>query len=140
VTKLIATLAAGLLLAAAGRADGEKDVLAALGRLNAAFAADDAGVVRELMTADHVAVTPYAGRQTLDELVRHLPDGKFTEYKTGPMAVRPLADGAVLVTYTLAQKGTFQGKPIPTRAHAAAVWVKRDGKWREAYYQETAAE
>jgi uncharacterized protein (TIGR02246 family) len=137
--KLTAVLAVALLTTTA-RADDAAEVKAALTKLNAAFAADDADAVRGLMTADHVAVTPYAGRQTLDEQIKALPDGKFTVYETGPMTVRPLADGVALVTYSLTQKGTFRGKAVPPKAYSSAVWVKRDGQWREAYYQETAQE
>lgn len=55
------------------------------------------------------------------------------------MTVVPLGRDAALVTYTQKQAGTFRGKPLPPECYAAAVWVRRDGKWVELHYQETAA-
>ena len=69
---------------------------------------------------------------------QRLPELKLTEYKAGKMTIKPLGKEAALVTYPLQMKGTYQGKPLPTKNLASAVWVKQGGKWREAYYQETA--
>jgi hypothetical protein len=37
-------------------------------------------------------------------------------------------------------KGTFKGRDIPRNSFASAVWVKTDGRWLEAFYQETPLE
>ena len=37
-------------------------------------------------------------------------------------------------------KGTFKGRDVPRSSIASAVWVKTDGRWLEAYYQETPLE
>ena len=48
-----------------------------------------------------------------------------------------LAPDVALVTYTSKMKGTFQGRKLPGLTYASALWVQRDGKWLEAFYQET---
>ncbi len=120
--------------------DAVKDVEKAISTLNDAFKTGHPEPIKALMTADHVAVTPWAGTQTPDEQVKTLPDLKLSEYATGKMTVRLLGPDAALVTYSLTLKGTFKGKDVPAKNFASAVWVKKDGKWLEAYYQETPLE
>lgn len=137
---VVAVLAAGLFLGADARGEDSavKEVKEAIGALNKAFAKRDADAARRLMTADHVAVTAYyGGPQTRDEQLKSLPDLKLTEYSAGKLKVTLLGKDAALVTYPLAVKGTFQGKPVPARSFTSAVWVKRGGRWLETFYQET---
>ena len=51
-------------------------------------------------------------------------------------AVRIDRDTALL-TYTLEQKGTFQGQPFPPKVYATTTWVKRRGTWRAVFHQES---
>jgi ketosteroid isomerase-like protein len=136
---LLAVLAA-LPLGAGGPGGGTavKEVEKALASLNEAFAKQDAAAIKRLTTADHVAVTGYyGGPQTRDEQLKSLKDLKLTEYAAGKVTVKLLGKDAALVTYPLTLKGTFQGKAVPARNFASAVWVRREGRWREAFYQET---
>ncbi|HYT95563.1 MAG TPA: nuclear transport factor 2 family protein [Gemmataceae bacterium] len=138
--KLLAALAIGLLLGADAPQEGTavQEVERALGLLNEAFAKQDAEAIKRLTTADHFAITGYyGGAQTRDEQLKSLKDLKLTEYKAGKLKVTLLGKDAALVTYPLSLKGTFQGKTVPWRNFASAVWVRREGQWREAFYQET---
>lgn len=47
-----------------------------------------------------------------------------------------LTADTALVTYPLSQKGKFKQRRLAPKNYASAVWVKRDGKWQEAAYQE----
>ena len=118
-------------------ADPAKEVKAAADALNAAFEAHDAKTIRALMTPDHLAVTPYAGKQRVKDQIRTLPVLKYEKYSAGPMSMKVINDNCVLVTYALELKGTYQGKPLPSQSLVASLWVKSGGKWRELYYQET---
>jgi len=134
-------LAALLLIfvaAASDAADPAKEVESAMEMLNDAFAKRDVAKVRSLMAPNHLAITPFAGRQQLDDQLRTLPDLKYEEYSAGPMAATTVSDTCVLLTYALKVQGTYKGKPLPSNCLAAAVWVKNDGKWQELQYQETA--
>ena len=50
-----------------------------------------------------------------------------------------LGPSSVLVTYTLTQKGTFQGQPVPPIVYATTTWVNRGGKWLAMFHQESTA-
>lgn len=115
-----------------------EEILKALGTLNEAFTKSDADAIRRLMTDDHSAITPYYGVATKDDQIRSLPDLKLTEYKTGKETVRLVTPDVAIISYPLSMKGTFKGKPLAPKSHAVAVWVRRDGKWLETLYQETA--
>jgi ketosteroid isomerase-like protein len=139
-TKPFALVAAILLLipSARGQDSATREVEKALKALNEAFAKGDAKAVVALTTEDHRSVTPYyGGAQTRDEQIKSLPDLKLEQYKPGPMKVRMVGADTALVTYELAMKGTYKGKPVAARSYASALWVKKGGLWLEAYYQET---
>jgi uncharacterized protein (TIGR02246 family) len=139
--KLLAVVAAGLMLGAGEPGDERaiREVKQALGVLNEAFEKGDAAAIRKLMTDDHRAVTSfYGGAVNRDEQIASVPQLKLTEYKAEEMRVTLLGRDAALVAYRLTMKGTFKGTPVPPRSFASAVWVKREGRWLEAFYQETA--
>ncbi len=118
-------------------ADPAREVKAAADALNAAFEAHDTKTIRALMTPDHQAVTPYAGKQRVKDQIRTLPLLKYEKYSAGPMSMKVINDNCVLVTYALELKGTYQGKPLPSKSLVASLWVKNGGKWQELHYQET---
>lgn len=118
-------------------ADPAKEVKAAAAALNAAFEKHDTKTIRALMTPDHLAITPYAGKQRVKDQIRTLPVLKYDKYSAGPMSMNVVNDSCVLVTYALALKGNYRGNPLPPHSLVASLWVKNDGKWREVHYQET---
>ncbi len=133
---MLAVLATGLLLGADIPRD--KEVETAITTLNEAFHNRDADRIKALMTDDHLAVTTYyGGPLNKNEQVKSLPDHQFAEYSPGKIEVTMLGRDAALVRYILVQKGTYKGKPLPARSYVSAVWVRRAGKWQEAFYQET---
>ncbi len=115
-----------------------QEVTAALERLNNAFTTHDASTITSLMLPNHLAITPWAGRQTREEQVSTLGELRLEHYTPGPTTLTPIGDDGVLVTYTLGMKGDFKGKPLASQSFVAAVWVKADGAWKELHYQETA--
>jgi hypothetical protein len=133
---LLAAMAVGLL---AGPGDtATREVEKALGLLNDAFMKRDAEAIKRLMTPDHVAVTGYyGGPRTPKEQLKSLSDLNLTEYRVGNLKITPLSKDAVLVTYRVSMRGTFQGRAVPARNFVSAVWVRRGGRWRQAFYQET---
>jgi ketosteroid isomerase-like protein len=137
---ILATLTLAVLIAGPIRADEDasKEVEKAIGLLNTAFQKRDAKAIKSLMTADHIAVTGYyGGPRTRDEQIKALPDFDLKVYKAEKMQVSLVGKDTALVTYTLTMKGTYNGKDVPAKNFASAVWVRRDGKWVERFYQET---
>lgn len=134
-------LAALLLIfvaASSDAADPAKEVESAMEMLNDAFAKRDVAKVRSLMAPNHLAITPFAGKQQLDDQLRTLTDLKYDKYSAGPMSATTVSDTCVVLTYALTVQGTYEGRPLPSNCLVAAVWVKNDGKWQELQYQETA--
>jgi ketosteroid isomerase-like protein len=137
---MLVVLATGLLLGADAPRDDQaiKEVEKAIAALNDAFHTGDADKVKALMTEDHVAVTSYYGGP-VDKAgqLKSLSDHQLTEYSPGKLKVTLLGKDSALVTYPLSQKGTYKGKEVAAKSFASAVWVRRGGRWLEAFYQET---
>ena len=48
-----------------------------------------------------------------------------------------LDENAALLTYTAMQDAVCNGETIPAKVRASVNYVKRGGKWLEAFYMET---
>ncbi len=119
-------------------AEPSHDVETALRQLNEAFTTHNSAAITSLMTENHTAITPWAGKQTREEQVATLGDLELDEYTAGAMTFTPVGDDGVLVGYSLKMAGTFRGTPLAPHSFVTAVWVKADGQWKELLYQETA--
>lgn len=51
-----------------------------------------------------------------------------------------LNETAVLLTYTVVQDAVCGGQKVPTKLRASVNYVKRNGKWLEAFYMDTPIE
>jgi ketosteroid isomerase-like protein len=137
LSRLVLTASALVMCSPVFGQDGVKDVEKAIATLNDAFKTGNAETIKSLTTEDHLTVTTWGGTQTREAALKTLPELKLTEYVAGEMKITLLGTDAALVTYPLSMKGTFQGKDVPAKNFASAVWVRKGGKWLEAYYQET---
>jgi ketosteroid isomerase-like protein len=107
--------------------------------LDIAFENQDPKAITELMTADHVAVTPYyAAAFAVDRLLGTLDHLTYTITATETTGVSLIGPETALVTQRKSYEGTFEGRPMPARVYATALWVRQDGHWLEKLYQETA--
>ncbi len=130
---------AGLVEARAGDADTIAEVNRAAEALDAAFERQDVEAVKQLMTPDHIAVTPYyPGPQTVDEQIASLPELNYAQTIVGDVDVSLVGDGAALRTFRAKLKGSFKGVPLARHAFVTQLMVKHDGAWRERFYQVTA--
>jgi ketosteroid isomerase-like protein len=137
----LAAFAALFIVGQIARADesASKEIEKALTVLNDAFVKKDVDAIKKLMTDDHVSITPYYdGALTGAQQIAALKDFKDYEYTTGKMKFTSIDKDTVLVTYPLTMKGSFKGKPLAAKSYVSSLWTKRDGKWVEALYQETA--
>ncbi len=93
-----------------------------------------------MMTADHIAVTPYySAPQSVAEQIASLPELKYEQTIVGAV-VDVLGPDAGMRTFTARFDGTYKGKPIPSPAFVAAIMVRQDGQWKERFYQVTAVQ
>jgi ketosteroid isomerase-like protein len=131
--------AAGVGPAAPAKGDVAAEVERAVYAVQTAFNKGDVDAVRKLLTDDHVALLTYAHFSNTADQLKVLSDFKFSEYKIDGLKVKPLTGDVAQVTYRATIKGTYAGKVVPSPVHVGEVWVKRDGKWLQASYQETPA-
>jgi hypothetical protein len=73
-------------------------------------------------------------------IIADVKDLNITEVTFSDWKMLPIDNDAVILTYNTNLKGTFKGQEIPPGPyHSAAVWVNRDGKWQDFFYQQTLA-
>jgi len=136
---LVLGLAAGISQARAGDAETIAAINAASAALDDAFERQSAEDIKRMMTADHVAVTPYYGApQSAAEQIASLPELKYKQTNIGDVKVDVLGPDTGMRTFTARLDGTYQGKPIPSPAFVTSIMVREDGQWRERFYQVTA--
>lgn len=134
-------LAAGLSQARAGDAETIAAINAAAAALDNAFERQSADEIKHMMTADHIAVTPYYDApQTVAEQIASLPELKYEQTNIGAVKVDVLGPDAGMRTFTARLDGTYKGKPIPSPAFVTAIMVRQDGQWKERFYQVTAVQ
>lgn len=134
-------LAAGIASANAGEPATVAAINAASAALDDAFERQSAEDIKRMMTADHLAVTPYYETpQTAAQQIATLPELKYKQTNTGEVKVVVLGPDAGMRTFTARLDGTYKGKPIPSPAFVTAIMVRQDGQWKERFYQITAVQ
>jgi ketosteroid isomerase-like protein len=123
----------------AGDADTIEAINQAAAKLDRAFEQQDAATIKQLMTPDHVAVTPYYdGPQSVDEQIASLPDLKYAQTNLTEPSVTLLGPDAALRRFTAKLEGGYKEKVLAGPVYITQVMVMRDGKWLEDFYQVTA--
>jgi ketosteroid isomerase-like protein len=117
--------------------DVAKEVETAVHAIQTAFNKGDVDTLKYLMSDDLVTILTYAHFSNAADQLKALSDWKFSEYKIDELKVKVLTRDVALASYKAAIKGTYQGKEVPSPVRVAEVWVKRDGRWVQASYQET---
>ena len=132
-------LAAGIAGANAGEPATVAAINAASAALDDAFERQSAEDIKRMMTADHIAVTPYYDTpQTAAAQIASLPELKYKQTNTGEVKVVVLGPDAGMRTFTARLDGTYKGKTIPSDVFVTSIMVREDGQWREKFYQVTA--
>ena len=133
----IVSVVAVLLVGAGDPGPAAKEVEKSVRQLNDAFVTRDADVLKKLMTADHVSITSYAGKEGRDKQIDSLANYEIEKYSTEGMKSQAVGKNTVLFTYIVNCKGTYKGKAMPERSIVSSLWVMRDGRWQQVLYQET---
>src|SRR5262245_23293331 len=126
-----------MLLTAQARADTADEVERSVQTILKAFNQGDVDTVKGLMTNDHVAILSYARFESAADQLKVLSNWKLSEYKVDVLKVKTLAKDVALVSFHATVKGTYKGKQVPSPVQVGEVWVRREGKWVQASYQET---
>ena len=126
-----------LLLAVQARADTADEVERARQTIQTAFNKGDVDTLKSLMTEDLITTLAYARFTDRADLLKVLGELKISEYKMDGLKVKTLTNDVALTSYLATIKGTYKGKAVPSPVQVVEVWIKRDGKWLQASYQET---
>ena len=126
-----------LLLAVQVRADTAEEVERSVQTIQKAFNKGDVDTLKGLMTEDHITTLTYAQFANAADQLKVLAEFKFTEYKMTGLKVKALTKDVALASYQATIKGTYKGKKVPSPVQVVEVWIKRDGTWLQASYQET---
>jgi len=120
-----------------------KSVLTALLEANIktewdAFERKDKKAYSDLLADDFVAVEDDGqGMRTKNTAAGEIDRSVIDKYYLFALKVIPLNADAALVTYELTMQFPREAQVRLKRVLVSEVWVKRDGQWKERYYQET---
>jgi len=64
---------------------------------------------------------------------------RFDRCELSEFGIRFVAENAALVTYHVKAAGLDHGKTFQLDSYASSLWMKRDGKWLNVFYQATPA-
>jgi hypothetical protein len=131
-------VAAGVAPARADEAETRESINKAATALDQAFARQDKAA-KQLMTPDHLAVTPYyRGPQNISDQSDSLRELKYEQTILGEgVPVMLLGPDAAMRIFAAELKGGFKGQKLPALVYVSEIWVKDDGAWREKFYQAT---
>lgn len=65
------------------------------------------------------------------------PQARFDRCELSGFDVHFVAENAALVTYHVTAAGLDHGKAFKLDSYASSLWMKRDGKWLNVFYQAT---
>ncbi|HEX8338248.1 MAG TPA: nuclear transport factor 2 family protein, partial [Pyrinomonadaceae bacterium] len=90
-----------------------------------------------LLADDFVAVGS-DGTHNKAETVEYLKKYDLTEYTLSDVRFLKVDADLALLTYTMTDKSTYEGKPSPGKpVRSSSAWVNRGGKWLNVYHQES---
>ncbi len=77
-----------------------------------------------------------AGRE---DFLRNMDDFHLVKYSMGDVSLLRINEHAVMVLYRAGFEGVHKGKKLSqSGVESSSLYVRRDGKWLEIFYQETA--
>lgn len=79
-----------------------------------------------------------AGKQETLDFMEHNPCD-VSGFTFSDWAVHPLTDDVAILTYHATQDAVCDGETLPSPVNVSSVYVRREGQWMAASYQETPA-
>ena len=124
--------------ARADEAATREEISKAAAALDQAFAQHNREAAKELMTPEHLAITPYyKGPQNITDQLNSLSKLDYEQTILGEsVPVVLLGPEVALRMFAAELKGNFEGQKLPAMVYVSEVWVKRD-RWRQKLYQAT---
>ncbi len=79
------------------------------------------------------------GVSNKSQSIKNLANCEVKSFSLDNFKFLMLEKNSALITFTGTQDGVCDGKTIPSTVRASSVYVKRGGKWLNAFYTETPA-
>ena len=74
-----------------------------------------------------------------EDFLRNMDDFHLVKYSMGDVSLLRINEHAVMVLYRAGFEGIHKGMPLAqSGVESSSLYVRRDGKWLEIFYQETA--
>ena len=124
-------------LALQARADTVDEVERLVRTIKTVFDSGDVEMLKRLMTEDHMATLSYVRFSNRADQLKVLGEFKISAYEIEGLKVKALTGSAALASFQANIKGSYKGKEVPSPVQVMEVWIRRDGKWLQASYQET---
>lgn len=71
-------------------------------------------------------------------VLANLDNLTVTDYAPTDFKIRNLAPNMIQLIFKVTVSGTFKGKAFQNHNYASSLWLKRDGRWQNVFFQETA--
>jgi RNA polymerase sigma factor (sigma-70 family) len=123
--------------AKAPREDLRETLLALEKRSWEALKRQDATALGKLAAKEFVAVLSDGSRLTGEEFLKQVPHFRVKDYALNDVRLTRLGPDAALLTYRVRSATEVLGETKRETSQACSIWVRRDGKWLSAFYQET---
>jgi uncharacterized protein (TIGR02246 family) len=141
---LLATVLLTIVIAPmAGAQDLKADLMAIEKTLWTAWGKKDGEPTKKHVTEDAVMLVagtaPVAGRAAIVKTITTLPC-ELRSFDFQDPTLRQLTSDVVALSYTATQDATCEGQKLPARIRSTSIYVRQNGKWMQASYQETPVE
>jgi len=101
-----------------------------------AFKTKNPAWFEENTTAGYLQVTE-EGISNKSEVIKALNDCNLKSFTLDDFRLEKLNKGALILLYTATQDGMCDGSKLPKKVRVSVNYVRRGGKWLEAFYMDT---
>ncbi len=122
--------------------DSDKDLLVLLTKMEkdswAAMKAKNEEFFKTYMADDARGFMADGSEVLKDDFIKNLKDWDLESYSMGKTSLLQVKPGVCFIFYKLNYSGNHKGKKIKfDDLQSSSLYVLRDGKWQEIFYQET---
>jgi hypothetical protein len=100
----------------------------------------DADTLRSLCTQDYVAIISDGSQLTLNEFCMLFPLFQVKSYSLSDARLISLGPDAAILLYKSKSETVVLGENEKAQTQHSSTWVRRNGEWRNVFYQETVIE
>jgi RNA polymerase sigma factor (sigma-70 family) len=100
----------------------------------------DVPTLRKMHPKDFVAILSDGTRYTREDFFKAFPLFEIKKYSLSDVRLLPLGPDAAILIYKAETQAVVLGETYAEETQFSSTWVRRNGEWRNVFYQETAIE